>query len=78
MNLETRTKDTRQGYIQMAIGAALISFSAVFVRGADVGPIMAGFYRNLFGGIFLLILVLYRREALWRGGRPFLIGNYIR
>ena len=73
MNLETRTKDTRQGYIRLAIGAALISFSAVFVRGADVGPIMAGFYRNLFGGIFLLILVLYRREALWRGGRPFLI-----
>ena len=52
MNLETRTKDTRQGYIQMAIGAALISFSAVFVRGSDLGPIMAGFYRNLFGGIF--------------------------
>ncbi len=65
--------DTRQGYIEISVGAALISFSAVWVQHADVGPTVSGFYRNLLGGIFLLIVVLSRREALWRGGRPFLV-----
>ena len=34
---------------------------------------MARFYRNRFGGIFLFIVVLVRREAFWGGGRAFLI-----
>lgn len=51
----------------------MISFSPVFVALADVGPTMAGFYRNLFGGIFLLILVVARGDRLWVGIRPFMM-----
>ena len=73
MSSDRTISDTRRGYIEISIGAALISFSAVWVQYANVGPAMSGFYRNLFGGIFLLIFALSRREVLWRGGRPFLV-----
>jgi len=63
----------RSGIAQLMIGATLISFSPVFVKLADVGPTMAGFYRNFFGGVFLLVWVVIRREALWRGWVPFLL-----
>ncbi len=46
--------------ITLTLGATLISFSAVFVKLAAVGPITAGFYRVLFGGIFLLLFALAR------------------
>lgn len=46
--------------ITLTLGATLISFSAVFVELAAVGPITAGFYRVLFGGIFLLLFALAR------------------
>jgi len=36
-----------------------------------VGPTMAGFYRNLFGGAFLLVLVVARGMPLWKGWWPF-------
>jgi len=39
-------------------GAVMISFSAVFVKLAHVGPIVSAFYRMAFGGIILLALVL--------------------
>jgi drug/metabolite transporter (DMT)-like permease len=48
----------------------MISFSPVFVKLANVGPTTAGFYRTLFGGLFLLVIALARRDALWRGIRP--------
>ena len=73
MSPDRTISETRQGYVQLCIGAALISFSAVWVQQADVGPTISGFYRNLFGGVFLLFLVILRREALWRGRRPFLV-----
>jgi drug/metabolite transporter (DMT)-like permease len=44
----------------LTVGATLISFSAVFVKLAAVGPITAGFYRVMFGGVFLLIFALAR------------------
>ena len=46
--------------ITLIIGATLISFSAVFVKLAAVGPITAGFYRVAFGGVFLLLFALAR------------------
>ena len=49
----------------------MISFSPVFVKIADVEPTMAGFYRCLFGGLFLLAIVVVRRQTLWRGAVPF-------
>jgi len=45
----------------------MISFSAVFVKLAHVGPTMTAFYRMFFGGIILLLIVLIRRERLWGG-----------
>lgn len=48
-------------------GAALISFSGVWVKWAQVAPGVSAFYRVLFGGLFLL------GAAAWRGevkGRP--------
>jgi drug/metabolite transporter (DMT)-like permease len=44
----------------LGLGATLISFSAVFVRLAQVGPVTAGFYRVLFGGAFLLLFALFK------------------
>ncbi len=52
-------------------GAVMISFSAVFVKLAHVGPTMAGFWRTLFGGLLLLIWVLAQRQGLWYGWRDF-------
>ncbi len=65
-------KSVRSGIIQLAFGASLISFSAVFVRLAHVGPTVAGFYRMIFALVFLLPAVRIRRETLWCGGIPFL------
>jgi drug/metabolite transporter (DMT)-like permease len=61
---------SRAALWQIVLGAFLISFSAVFVKLAHVGPTTAGFYRQLFGGLVLLALVLARRQPLWRGSRP--------
>ncbi|MEZ4650899.1 MAG: DMT family transporter [Candidatus Eisenbacteria bacterium] len=55
----------------VVIGAIIISFSPVFVRVADVGPMTAGFYRTFFGALALLAYVAVRRERLWRGLAPF-------
>jgi drug/metabolite transporter (DMT)-like permease len=51
-------------YLQIAIGAAMISFSAVFVRLTVVGPIPSAFYRMFFGGFFLLLIAWWRKEDL--------------
>ncbi|NIM98112.1 MAG: EamA family transporter, partial [candidate division Zixibacteria bacterium] len=56
----------------LVVGASLISFSAVFVKLAEVGPTIAGFYRFLFGGLILSAIVLLRGNELWKGFRPFL------
>ncbi len=66
-------KDFRIGLLQLTAGASLISFSPVFVKLADSGPTIAGFYRCLFGGLILLVVVALRRDPLWRGRRPFLL-----
>ena len=52
-----------------SIGAVMISFSAVWVKLAHVTPTASAFYRVFFGGIFLLAILLVRRESLWRGWR---------
>ncbi len=61
------------GIIQVTVGAAMISFAPVFAKVADVGPTMAGFYRMLFGGIFLVIILIARRESIWNGSRLFVL-----
>ena len=50
-------RQERIGALMVAAGAILISFSAVFVKLAHVSPTVAGFYRNFFGGVLLLIIL---------------------
>ncbi len=45
-------------------GSVLISFSAVFVRLAHVGPSVSGFYRNLLGAAALAVYVGARGERV--------------
>jgi drug/metabolite transporter (DMT)-like permease len=61
------------GVLPVMFGAAMISFSAVFVKLAHVGPTMAGFYRVLFGGALLAFMVAAQRKRLWAGPRPLLL-----
>ena len=59
--------------MMLAVGATMISFSSVFVRVADVGPVAAGFYRCFFGAIVLLPAAFWRRRTLPRGWRDLLL-----
>lgn len=61
-------EDRLAGLFQLMIGASMISFSGVFVKLAHVGPTTAGFYRVVFGGVILLLLVLIRGDGLWKRG----------
>lgn len=63
------TARTGAALAQVAAGALLLSFAAVFVKLARVGPTAAGFYRMLVGGVVLLAVALARRERLWGGRR---------
>ncbi|WP_147819949.1 DMT family transporter [Salidesulfovibrio onnuriiensis] len=47
--------------ISLLLGAAMISFAAVFVRLAQVSPDVSAFYRMFFGGLALAVF-------LWREG----------
>lgn len=46
----------------LIVGAAMISFSGVWVKLSHVTPSSAAFYRVLIGGIFLLSGAIWRRE----------------
>ncbi|MDT8448767.1 MAG: DMT family transporter [Wenzhouxiangellaceae bacterium] len=52
--------------LMVTAGAVMISFAAVFVRLADVAPTTSGFYRMVFGGAGLLILIAVQ-PGLHRG-----------
>jgi drug/metabolite transporter (DMT)-like permease len=51
-----------QPVVLVLCGAVMISFSAVFVKVADVPPTVSAFYRVFFGFIFLFLATLQRRE----------------
>jgi len=51
----------------------MISFSGVWVKVAHVTPTIAGFYRVFFGGIFLLMAAVWKREISWRGWRHIIL-----
>lgn len=59
--------------ILLVAGAIMISFSPVFVKLANVGPTVTGFYRMLFGGLALLGIVAIRRQKLFQGKRFVLL-----
>jgi drug/metabolite transporter (DMT)-like permease len=53
--------------VYLTVGAAIISFSGVWVKIADVTPTMAGFYRVFFGAIFFLCAAAWKRQIKWKG-----------
>ena len=56
-----------RGLYQLVTGAVMISFSAVFVKLADVGPTSSAFYRMFFGGLLLTAITLLLKKKLWYG-----------
>lgn len=48
--------------LQMLSGAFMISFSAIFVKLADVAPSSSGFYRVFFGFFFLLAIAILKKD----------------
>jgi drug/metabolite transporter (DMT)-like permease len=54
----------RRAIITMLLGAFMISFSAVFVKVAEVAPTCSAFYRVAFGCCFLGLITWFRGE--WR------------
>ena len=61
----------------LTTGALLISFSAVFVKLAHVSPTISGVYRTLIGGVVLIIIILIRKESIWKGGFFFLVAVFL-
>jgi drug/metabolite transporter (DMT)-like permease len=58
---------------RMACGAAMISFSSVWVKLAHVTPAVSGFYRSFFGAICLTVITAWMRQFKWRGWKPVLL-----
>jgi drug/metabolite transporter (DMT)-like permease len=54
----------RAAILELALGAALISTTSLFVKFAHVGPTVSAFYRMAFGGVMLLGCLL--ALGLWR------------
>lgn len=67
----TSHEATARAEWQIVAGSVLISFSAVFVKMVDVGPTASAVYRNVFGALALLALVVVRRDSMWKGVRQF-------
>jgi len=65
--IKTKLTPAWVGTLQMIAGALMLSFSAVFVKWAHVGPTASGFYRMFFGALILLGAVLVRKERLFHG-----------
>jgi len=53
--------------LRVIAGVIMISFSAVFVNLADMGPSAVGFYRMLIGGGLLVLLARARGQSLAPG-----------
>jgi drug/metabolite transporter (DMT)-like permease len=51
-----------RAFFQMLAGAFMISFSAIFVKLADVVPTCSAFYRVFFGFFFLLALAVCKKD----------------
>ena len=64
---KTKLSPAWVGTLQMMAGAVMLSFSAVFVKWAHVGPTTSGFYRMFFGALILFGAVLARKERLFHG-----------
>ncbi|MBU0991104.1 MAG: DMT family transporter [Proteobacteria bacterium] len=67
-------KSRKHAVGMMLTGALMISFSGVYVKLAHVSSETAGFYRVIFGAIPLFIILLVKREPLWKGWYTCLLG----
>ena len=72
MNAESKSKNI----LFVAAGAAIISFSAVFVRLSAVHPDAAAFYRVFFGSCALLPMLFIRKER-FHFDRRFLLWGFV-
>lgn len=63
----------RLAALKVMAGALMISFSGVYVKLAHVSPTVSGFYRVFLGGLVLLIIVILRRDRLWKGFSYFIL-----
>ncbi|WP_407354232.1 DMT family transporter [Luteimonas sp. R10] len=59
-----QTRGEHGALLWMLTGAALIGTNALMVRFAETPPTVSAFYRMLFGGLLLLLLVAAQRD--WR------------
>jgi drug/metabolite transporter (DMT)-like permease len=59
--------------LRLFVGAALISFSPVWVKLVDVSPTTSGFYRVLIGGVALALFLIVTRQRLRLSKRVWLI-----
>ena len=60
--VDSKTKRTSVATIQVACGAALIGFSPVFAKIAEVGPATTAFYRLAIGGLILVAVLSMRSK----------------
>jgi drug/metabolite transporter (DMT)-like permease len=54
--------------VRLVMGAAMISFSGVFVKLVSAGPTTSAFYRTLFGGVILCLWLVVRRKQILTTG----------
>ena len=66
----TATNQTQFPLFRLLAGSVCISFSPVFIKLAALPPDSAGFYRMLFAGLSLSVLMLLRGENLRLARRP--------
>ena len=66
MNQAAGRPVTRWAVLTMLFAALVISTSSVWVKLANMGPTVVGFYRMFIGGLILLVWCVLRSESLWR------------
>ena len=64
---------TRNSVLALAAGAAIVSFTGPIVRLLAVAPTVTAFYRMVFGGAILLLIILFARERLRLDRRSILL-----
>jgi drug/metabolite transporter (DMT)-like permease len=72
LNHKARPSSEIVPILGMMLGAIIISFSGVYVKLVDVAPSVSAFYRMFFGGIMLLIMVVFRKKQYWHSWKYFI------
>lgn len=60
-----QTKISQWPVLTMLFAALIISTSSVWVKLADLGPTVTGFYRMAIGGLLMLAWCLWQSRRLW-------------